>query len=259
MKISSQLYQIVGIWYNKIHINQEMKDNSQRAKIAMILIGIVLLFDILTFGSSYLQFELLERVHGGLDYTDDELETNDLREGIVGLGAFVVYIISVVTFIMWFRRAYFNLHTIGKNLLHKEGWAAGAWFVPILNLFRPYQIMDELYSETNIIVGKNFSEFENKSSALVGIWWVLWLINNFISNHEGRKVWAAESIEEYLYCSKVSMVSAAVEIPLALLAIKVIYDYSQMEKWLYRLREGGANRLDLSNNEDILDAFDTEN
>lgn len=32
-----------------------------------------------------------------------------------------------------------------RNLSHDESWAAGSWFVPILNLFRPVSIMKEMY------------------------------------------------------------------------------------------------------------------
>lgn len=235
-----------------------MKDNSQRAKIAMVLLAIIFVLDILSFASSSLQYELLDRVQGGFDYTDEELELNDVRESVIGLLYLAVYIGCVVTFIMWFRRAYYNLHTIAKNVLHSEGWAAGAWFVPFLNLFRPYQIMDELYSKTNAIVSSKFSDYTIKGKGIVGLWWTVWLIDNFVSNYEGRRAWRAESIEEYLHVSQLSMLSSAISIPLALLAIKVIYNYSQMERWLFRLREGGTNTLDLSSNEDILDAFDTD-
>ncbi len=55
---------------------------------------------------------------------------------------------------MWFRRAYFNLHQKVSYLSHSEGWAAGSWFVPIVNLYRPYQIMKEIYVETKELFTK---------------------------------------------------------------------------------------------------------
>jgi len=75
-------------------------------------------------------------------------ESNDLRQLVIAIISMVVALISAVTFIMWFRRAYFNLHSRVSKLSFTEGWAAGAWFVPIVNLGRPLNIMQELYNKT---------------------------------------------------------------------------------------------------------------
>lgn len=133
----------------KYNINVEsLKPNGQRAKNAITLLWIVLIVDVISLISGYFQYDLIQTVADGGYISDEAATANDLREQIIGVTYMIVLLVSAVTFIQWFRRAYFNLHQRVVNLSHSEGWAAGAWFVPILNLFRPYQIMKELFVET---------------------------------------------------------------------------------------------------------------
>jgi len=238
-----------------------MRSNRQRAKYAMILIGLVILCDIILIIGYLFQIELLPRIESGIGYTLEEAERSDLILMVVGVLYTVVYIISVITFIQWFRRAYYNLHTIEKNLLFTEGWAAGAWFVPILNLFRPYQIMQELYNKTFAILRTNLESFSNKkNSNLVGTWWFAWIVANFIANIDTRVALRANELSELIDSAYLSIASSAIAIPLGFVAIKVIYDYSLMEDELYKLKDIEEGRridhLDLDKNGDILDAID---
>jgi len=237
-----------------------MRNNTERAKIAAILVGAVMFIEIAMIISSYLQINLLQRVVDGIDVSDAEVNWNDTREGIVGILYLVVFIISTVCFIMWFRRAYYNLHLKAKNLLYTEGWAAGAWFVPILNLFRPYQIMKELYEKTDQILSEHFGSYqEKKGTTIVGVWWFMWVVANIISNVSTRLTLRAETAEEFLGSTRLDLFSSIVSVPMAILAIIVILDYSKMEKRLYQLdkEEGLASThdLDFGGNEDILDAL----
>jgi hypothetical protein len=57
----------------------------------------------------------------------------------------LTYLATVTGFLVWFHRAYTNLHSLGMEPLRlRAGWAVGGWFVPILNLVRPKQIMSDI-------------------------------------------------------------------------------------------------------------------
>lgn len=237
-----------------------MRNNTERAKIAAILVGAVMVIEIAMIISSYLQINLLQKVINGIDVSDSELNWNDTREGVIALIYLVVYIISTVTFIMWFRRAYFNLHLKAKNLLFTEGWAAGSWFVPIINLYRPYQIMKELYEKTDQILSEQLGNYEEKKgTTIIGVWWFVWIAANVVSNISTRLTLRAETAEELLTSTQLGLFSSIISIPLAIVAIIVILDYSKMEKRLYQVdkEEGLASTddLDFGGNDDILDAL----
>lgn len=221
------------------------------------MIMAVMVMDVLTFGSSFMQMNIVNEILNGIDVPEDELDSNDFREGAIDILYSVVYLISGVIYIRWFRRAYWNLHTQTNNLSYTEGWAAGAWFVPILNLFRPYKIMKELYQVTNdLLKGGSNSGFSSDKSGLLGIWWTLWVIAAIVDRISFRLINKMETPEEFLLSSQVEMVSAAISIPLGFLAIKVVKDYAVMERKLYlRDKNGDQPVLDLSGDQTIIDAF----
>ncbi len=215
-----------------------LKPNENRAKNAIFLIWIVLAFDIVSLISSYLQYNLLQTASLGRDLSTEAVNSNDLREQIVGLLYFAAYITSAVTFILWFRRAYYNLHLKVTNLTHSEGWAAGSWFVPIFNLYRPFQIMKEIYQETKIIlIDKDALSKYKLTTKYLGVWWTLWIISGFIGQFEFRYLQKASAIDEFITGTIASMINNIIGIPLALITIKIIKDYSNIEPLLYRSTE----------------------
>jgi hypothetical protein len=168
----------------------------------------------------------------------DTITANETSEIAVGLLSAIAYIISAVTFIQWFRRAYYNLHLKVNFLNYTEGWAAGCWFVPFINLYRPYQIMKELYEETDELLSKKgISVNQTFSTTLLGWWWALWIINNLLAQFVFRYTLKAESIDELTTSTIASMVGNLLGIPLALIAIKVIKDYSAIEPLLREIKD----------------------
>ncbi len=224
-----------------------------------MLIWIILVLEIAMGLSSYLQLNLLEKMAAGTHYSDESINANDIREGIVALAYMVGYIVSVVMFIRWFRRAYYNLHTQTRGLSFEEGWAAGCWFVPILNLFRPYQIMKELYVVTQKLLAGQLEVPRSANLTIVNVWWTLWIISNIINNFVTRITWRAESVDDLILSSQLSIVTALIGIPLCLVTVRVIREYAEMESTLYRLvkEEGTTSFEDLDPTEDdnVLDAF----
>lgn len=231
-----------------IHIKEEiigmntLKPNGQRAKNAVTLIWIMLILEIVALISGYFQYNLLQTVANGGEITIEMANANDTREQIIGILYIVAYIISIITFILWFRRAYYNLHLRVRNLSFSEGWAAGGWFVPILSLFRPYQIMRELYIETKALLIKKGITFNlNLSTSLLGSWWSFWILNNLIGQFVIRYTQRAESIDELTISTLGSMASHIIGIPLALLTIKVIANYAKVEPLLLKNEEEPIN------------------
>ena len=204
--------------------------NAQRARIAIIMIWVVLGSQIVSCISDFLQLMLLTTVLNGNDYDMATLDANDTRQTIIAVLNFGLLIASAVTFIQWFRRAYYNLHIMDNNLRFTEGWASGAWFVPILSLFRPYQIMAEMFHVARSILVRNLPHFQPKEhSTLLGIWWTLWVINNLWGNLSARVSANADTMDSLLVSTHISMWNIVINIPLAILAVRIIQEYSGME------------------------------
>jgi|694.fasta_scaffold25150_9 hypothetical protein len=211
-----------------------LKTNQKRSQFAITLIWICLIVNLISLFSSYLQFQLLTQLSKGVEIANYKLEQNDSREQLVGIVTLIVSIISAVAFIQWFRRAYFNLHSLVPNLTYSEGWAAGSWFVPVIGFFRPYQIMVELYNKTIArLVERKLFENQSFDLSFVKVWWALWIIVSIIGRVVYKFISEAETLDKFIDCTIFSMVESILYIPLSLITIKVIKVYSNFENILF--------------------------
>ncbi len=98
---------------------------------------------------------------------------SDTLISIVTIIQIIFSIITGITFLIWIYRTNKNLHQVsGQSMVFAPNWAVAWYFVPIANLFKPYQVMKELWKTSH----KN----QTSSLTLLGWWWTLWLISNFI-------------------------------------------------------------------------------
>jgi hypothetical protein len=207
-----------------------LKSNTQRAKVLLTFIWIVLGLEVISLISSGLQYNLLQTVSNGGEITNEAATANDLREQIIAILYLLTYITSGVLFIMWFRRAYFNLHQKVKNISFDEGWAAGAWFVPFVNLYRPFQIMKELYEETKKTILDNDSSFQiDLTTKYLGLWWTLWIVNGILGQVIFRLSRNADTLPELLTGTILDIIAGVLGVGLGIVTLKIIKDYSEIE------------------------------
>lgn len=207
-----------------------LKPNVQRARGLLFIIWIVLGLEVISLISNGFQYNLLQTVANGGEITNEAATANDLRVQIIAILYLIAYIISGVMFIMWFRRAYFNLHQKVNNLSFDEGWAAGSWFVPFVNLYRPYQIMKELYEETKkILLEKDNSLQIDLTTKLLGLWWTLWIVNGILGQVIFRLSRNADTLPELVTGTVLDLISGVLGVGLGIVTIKIIKDYSEIE------------------------------
>jgi hypothetical protein len=216
---------------------QDLKPNEQRSQNAILLIWIALALNCISLISSYFQYDLLQTAANGGEISAEDITSNDNREQAIGIIQIIVFVVSAITFIQWFRRAYFNLHLRVNRLSHSEGWAAGCWFVPIVNLFRPYQIMKELFHETHFFLKRNEAHTsEHLSMPSLGLWWTFWIIDRFFGQFVFKYTMKAETIEELTTSTIAQLISNAIGIVLSIITINIITDYSKLELVMHKVK-----------------------
>jgi hypothetical protein len=144
----------------------------------LLLAGMVLA--VAGLASDLAQISLLNKARAGRAPTDAEASFNDLHQAIVGGTQALVQIATAVAFGMWTYRAYGNLPALGgRQLRMTPGWAVGSYFIPILNLFRPYQAVVEVWKVSDPAVGVTTQHSRSlaRATPLLGLWWTLWLIS----------------------------------------------------------------------------------
>lgn len=171
---------------------QNVKDNSSRARTAyivnMMLLGAICasLLAILWQLYSMHQFE------NGSASLDDLALSDKLVQATVII-ELVAHFLNIVVFLRWFRRAYYNLHQVNPLFpTWSEGWASGAWFVPFVNLVRPYKIMREIWEGTGQALSGVAPMDVPKS--ILGIWWACLMFSSLANNISFR---LARSIESF--------------------------------------------------------------
>lgn len=176
---------------------------------------------------------------------------------LIGIGSFiflVIYIVCIVMFIMWFRRAYFNLHKLvpSSQLKYSEGWAAGTWFIPIFNLWGPYQIATDLFSKSEaILVEHNLMEGKPKFHLVKNWWWGLWIAAGILNRVSSRM---DDNFDLLLIGSIIGIIGSILAIGAGLLAIQMIKNYSKMEGLLKQIPQtDGATPTMQITNDDLLD------
>lgn len=76
----------------------------------------------------------------------------------------LLHLSVLVVMIVWLFRAHRSDRMDPARLEHRSGWAIGGWFVPFLNLVRPYQVVED------VRLGSQ-SVFTPPSNVVLG-WWL---------------------------------------------------------------------------------------
>jgi hypothetical protein len=143
----------------------------------IFLIGIAVL-SIVSIGTMLMQDRLLAQIGQGVVVAPEVVEAHDSRQFVLSLLELGVIASTGTLFLIWFYRAHRNLHSFGvQGLRYSPGWAVGGFFVPILNLVRPYQVMKEVWwgSDPEPPGGNR------RGGALLVWWWGSYLLMNFTS------------------------------------------------------------------------------
>lgn len=204
-----------------------------RARWAVIALVAVILSDLVAIWSDLLEIDLMDRLIEKEEVTEEDADSNDVRQGVVALAQLAVFIAAVVFFIRWFHAAYSNLPALGQpNLRYGTGWAIGAWFVPILNLWRPKQIANDVWRGSTADAPPFAREAWKDvpvSGFLLHVWWAAWIATSIVGNAAGRAWWTGDTPEELKSAAQLDIAASVVDIVAAALAIAVVRSLTARE------------------------------
>lgn len=178
------------------------------------LLGGNAVFDALGIVSDFGQLALLNS-----EFTEQEGSLNDLRQTLIAIGQFLLYLVTGVFFLMWVYRANVNCRGFGAaGMRFSPGWCVGYCFVPFLCLFRPCQCRDGIWR-----VSENPKNWKNEEShSIISVWWGLWLVSAALTQVYLRLGLKTETIEDLRNSTLLSIACNTVEVLLDLAAFWVI-------------------------------------
>ena len=100
----------------------------------------------------------------------------DVGDGI----SFWAWVICAIVFVVWTHRTYRNVGALGASgLRYRSGWAIGAWFVPVLAIWRPKQIVNDVWRASDRDLPPRAARADwagRRTLLLLAAWWVLWVV-----------------------------------------------------------------------------------
>lgn len=128
------------------------------------------------------------------EYTDgngtmDDLHAADSVALMVNVPTILVSIASGVTFIVWLYVSRRNAERVSYAVEHRHsrGWVIGSWFVPIVNLWYPLQVVQDVWRAFDPAQrDRPLQARDNKGFILV--WWLVFTLMSIFNQVVGRLV-----------------------------------------------------------------------
>ena len=200
----------------------------ERSRVAMALVGAVALCAMASLWADLQQLDLVNRAIAGERFTLDEAQRVEDRVGTTAIVYTIAYILSAITFLLWYSRAYRNTIALGvQNPRYGTRWAVAYWFLPIVNLFRPKQVMNDIWRGSDPSLPPSAASWRaRRVPLLLAWWWAAWLISNFVANISIRTSLRADPLRpslDSLRTEAIAYVAADVtDVVAGILAILVI-------------------------------------
>jgi hypothetical protein len=153
---------------------------------AKFLVGLLVVQAVTSAALSIFCVMYLSTLGGETDATyatSGAVETAADRVSVFAVPDFALYVATAVLFVVWTYRAYRNLPALGApDMRFGKGWAIGGWFVPILALWRPKQIVNDIWRTGDEGLPANALQREwgvVAVPAMLTFWWAAWLVTIF--------------------------------------------------------------------------------
>lgn len=202
-----------------------VKDPAGLTRLLRTLIWVFLGVSILSLVSSLLEFSMLGRG----DFSVGEAEANDNRQMAIGVIYFAVIVATGVVFLMWVHRANRNCRGFGaEGMEFTPGWAVGYFFVPVVSLWKPFQVVREIWK-----VSSDPTDWRaNRGSQMINWWWALYLISAFIAQFAFRLMLKDDNVDSLQASAMLSVIGNIVDIPVCIISVNMISSIFAMQERL---------------------------
>ena len=155
---------------------------------AIILILLEVMGEVLSTSSDWRTY-LVVHQYQAQAATRADLDAADDFSTLVSVPVAVMVLAAAVVFLVWLRRARINSGPLRRHR-YSPGWAIGGWFIPVANLWIPYQVVSDVWQAS--------TPQRPAPSGVLNAWWTTLLIGGFISQTVSRLSVAKDPTEQSL-------------------------------------------------------------
>ncbi|MCC5576351.1 DUF4328 domain-containing protein [Microtetraspora sp. AC03309] len=201
------------------------------AMAAVVMLAVDSLMSLIVIVVDAQHAALIDRIITDYDSVDPaEVEFSDWLYPLSGVVEIVVYVGTVVMFLVWLFRARTNAELLSPwPQRHTKPWVVLGWFVPIVCWWFPKQIVDDIWNSSK--PDAHVSPLATaRRSGLVGAWWLAWLISTWGSKLVSRRLASADDLPSMRDAARFDIVTSGMFVVTAALAALVILTISRLQE-----------------------------
>ena len=204
---------------------EPLVDTARLTRIATVLIWTCLATDVALGLSALYTIGVLGGFGGAIAPAEsfEGLEHVLAATGVLNLLAVAAAGLAVLR---WIYRTSRNAHALYPAMTVTPGWAVGWFFVPIANLWKPFQAV----SETWQVSADPHAPEAVPIPPVLRIWWGCWIASSIISNIDFRLSKHAETAEQLITAPWFTVAAVPVDIALTIALTTIMRRLSQMQR-----------------------------
>jgi len=193
----------------------------QRAQQAQWLLQLGVVVAAVGLWSSWQQLQLIQDLARGANIPDAVVEASDARQQLIGFGQLGLGLVSAVVFLMWTSAITKRLTQLGViDMRYAPRWSVWGFIIPIVNLFRPYQVMSELWKASEVVPGPDDPWAKKPTPLIVGVWFAILILDTIVGRLASSRTF--DTIEQVTQIAWLTVLFDALGVVTALLALRLV-------------------------------------
>jgi hypothetical protein len=200
------------------------------AQVLTAVMGLLILHDLAEIGHQASVISVMGRVIAGEEVPQASLEAIDQRSVILSVSLIALTIAAVVLFCLVMARGNRNARAFNRMpVTFTPGWAAGYFFVPVLSLWKPFQVMKEIWRASEPHPDPRLDLSFTEVSGLVPAWWAAYVLHAIVGQVSLRMNGSLANAQDFVRAAWVDVISSVVSIMAALLAAALVRALSRRQ------------------------------
>lgn len=205
-------------------MDYEFRDPQALARIVRYALIAYIVATICDAGSSLYTMLTINAFQAG-SASQEDLASVDTVTGVTAIPVLLTNLIAFVLVARWIYRVNKNAHALSGGMEMTPGWNVGFFFVPIANLWKPFQGIAQSWRAS-------VSPSDPQAVDVPGwmrLWWGCWLIMNFITNIAFRLSLNAKTLDDFQASSSIELLILPFDLGAAAMLFLLVTRLSQIQ------------------------------